>query len=100
MLMTGAWWMMPGMSSCALRVQVVDPSAFTPPYDHALSGALAHAGRREAAPVSRVRGLLIRGAGDARGGDCGCDTRCGSHPGIVPAAREERNTLSACSPWR
>ena len=26
------------------RVQIVDPSAFTPPYDHALSGALARAG--------------------------------------------------------
>lgn len=36
--------MMPGMSSGALRVQVVDPSAFTPPYDHALCAALARAG--------------------------------------------------------
>jgi glycosyltransferase involved in cell wall biosynthesis len=27
-----------------MRVQVVDPSAFTPPYDHALSAALARAG--------------------------------------------------------
>lgn len=27
-----------------MRVQVVDPSAFTPPYDHALCAALAHAG--------------------------------------------------------
>ena len=27
-----------------MRVHVVDPSAFTPPYDHALSGALARAG--------------------------------------------------------
>jgi glycosyltransferase involved in cell wall biosynthesis len=27
-----------------MRVQIVDPSAFTPPYDHALSGALARAG--------------------------------------------------------
>lgn len=27
-----------------MRVQVVDPSAFTPPYDHALCGALARAG--------------------------------------------------------
>ena len=27
-----------------MRVQVVDPSAFTPPYDHALSSALARAG--------------------------------------------------------
>ena len=29
-----------------IRVQVVDPSAFTPPYDHALSAALARAGAR------------------------------------------------------
>jgi glycosyltransferase involved in cell wall biosynthesis len=27
-----------------MRVQLVDPSAFTPPYDHALAGALARAG--------------------------------------------------------
>jgi glycosyltransferase involved in cell wall biosynthesis len=32
------------MSSRPLRVQVVDPSAFTPPYDHALCAALARAG--------------------------------------------------------
>src|SRR5258705_3951204 len=28
----------------AVRVDVIDPSAFTPPYDHALSAALARAG--------------------------------------------------------
>jgi glycosyltransferase involved in cell wall biosynthesis len=33
-----------GMSSPVLRVQVVDPSAFTPPYDHALCAALARVG--------------------------------------------------------
>src|SRR6186997_3147500 len=27
-----------------MRVQIVDPPAYTPPYDHALAGALAHAG--------------------------------------------------------
>ena len=27
-----------------MRVQIVYPSAFTPPYDHALSGALGRAG--------------------------------------------------------
>ena len=27
-----------------MRVHLVDPSAFTPPYDHALSAALARAG--------------------------------------------------------
>jgi glycosyltransferase involved in cell wall biosynthesis len=36
--------MMPGMSTRPLRVQMVDPSAFTPPYDHAISAALARAG--------------------------------------------------------
>ena len=41
-------------------------------------------------------GLLIGGAGDARGGDCDCGTRCGSHAGIVPAIWEER-TFSVCS---
>ena len=27
-----------------MRIQLVDPSAFTPPYDHALAAALARAG--------------------------------------------------------
>mgnify|MGYP006353982731 FL=1 len=27
-----------------MRVQIVDPAAYTPPYDHALAGALARAG--------------------------------------------------------
>ncbi len=27
-----------------MRVQIVDPSAFTPPYDHALAAALARTG--------------------------------------------------------
>ena len=27
-----------------MRVQLVDPAAFTPPYDHALAGELARAG--------------------------------------------------------
>ena len=30
--------------SVAVRVQIVDPSAYTPPYDHALCSALASAG--------------------------------------------------------
>jgi glycosyltransferase involved in cell wall biosynthesis len=29
---------------CAVRVHIVDPSAYTPPYDHELCGALARAG--------------------------------------------------------
>ncbi|MBB4660952.1 glycosyltransferase [Conexibacter arvalis] len=32
------------MPSSPLRVQLIDPSAFTPPYDHALAAALARAG--------------------------------------------------------
>ena len=32
------------MPPSPLRVQLIDPSAFTPPYDHALAGALARAG--------------------------------------------------------
>jgi len=36
--------MMPDMADSPLNVQLVDPSAFTPPYDHALAGALARAG--------------------------------------------------------
>ena len=64
-----------------MRVQVVDPSAFTPPYDHALCAALARAGAevraghqplrlRRACPrptATRVRELFYRrGAGRAR----------------------------------
>ena len=36
-----------------MRVDVVDPSAFTPPYDHALCGALARAGARVRLQTSR-----------------------------------------------
>ena len=36
-----------------MRVQVVDPSAFTPPYDHALSAALARTGAEVALITSR-----------------------------------------------
>jgi glycosyltransferase involved in cell wall biosynthesis len=35
---------MPQMPASPLSVQLVDPSAFTPPYDHALAGALARVG--------------------------------------------------------
>jgi glycosyltransferase involved in cell wall biosynthesis len=35
---------MPQMAASPLSVQLVDPSAFTPPYDHALAGALARVG--------------------------------------------------------
>jgi glycosyltransferase involved in cell wall biosynthesis len=36
-----------------MRVQIVDPSAFTPPYDHALSAALARAGAQVELVTSR-----------------------------------------------
>jgi glycosyltransferase involved in cell wall biosynthesis len=36
--------MMPNMADSPLSVQLVDPSAFTPPYDHALAGALSRVG--------------------------------------------------------
>ena len=41
------------MSSSPLRVQLVDPPAFTPPYDHALARALARAGARVELVTSR-----------------------------------------------
>ncbi len=45
--------MMPEMSASPLKVQVVDPSAFTPPYDHALCAALARAGASVELATSR-----------------------------------------------
>ena len=36
---------MPQMPASPLSVELVDPSAFTPPYDHALAAALARGGR-------------------------------------------------------
>ena len=44
---------MPQMPASPLSVQLVDPSAFTPPYDHALAGALARAGGRVELVTSR-----------------------------------------------
>jgi glycosyltransferase involved in cell wall biosynthesis len=45
--------MMPEMAGSPLNVQLIDPSAFTPPYDHALAGALARAGARVELVTSR-----------------------------------------------
>src|SRR3954451_22949815 len=36
-----------------MRVQIVDPAAYTPPYDHALAGALARAGAQVELITSR-----------------------------------------------
>ena len=41
-----------------MRVDVVDPSAYTPPYDHALCAALARAG----ADVRLVTSAFVHGA--------------------------------------
>jgi glycosyltransferase involved in cell wall biosynthesis len=47
-----------------LRVQLVDPSAFTPPYDHALAAALARAGADVELVTSRfLYGPVPRGDG-------------------------------------
>jgi glycosyltransferase involved in cell wall biosynthesis len=51
-----------------MRVQIVDPAAYTPPYDHALSGALTRAGaevelitsRFSYGPVPREQGYEVR----------------------------------------
>jgi glycosyltransferase involved in cell wall biosynthesis len=51
-----------------MRVQLVDPAAYTPPYDHALAGALARAGvgvelvtcRFPYGPVPREEGYTVR----------------------------------------
>jgi glycosyltransferase involved in cell wall biosynthesis len=51
-----------------MRVQLVDPAAFTPPYDHALAGALARAGAEvelvtshfSYGPVPREQGYDVR----------------------------------------
>src|SRR4051812_16516217 len=51
-----------------MRVQIVDPPAYTPPYDHALSGALARAGAEVElitahfpyGPVPQERGYAVR----------------------------------------
>ena len=47
-----------------MRVQLVDPSAFTPPYDHALAAALARAGAEVELVTSRfLYGPVPRGDG-------------------------------------
>ena len=47
-----------------MKIQLLDPSAFTPPYDHALSAALARAGADVELVTSRfLYGPVPRGAG-------------------------------------
>jgi len=57
---------MPDMAGSPLNVELVDPSAFTPPYDHALAGALARAGADVRLVTSRFAyGDVPRGEGYA-----------------------------------
>ena len=46
-----------------VRVQLVDPGAWSLPYDHALAGALARAG----ADVELVTSRFVHGAAASRG---------------------------------
>jgi glycosyltransferase involved in cell wall biosynthesis len=66
-----------------MRVQIVDPSAFTPPYDHALAGALARGGadvelvtsRLLYGPVPREDGYRVNEAFYRRSARRGLDAR-------------------------
>jgi glycosyltransferase involved in cell wall biosynthesis len=66
-----------------MRVQIVDPPAFTPPYDHALSAALARAGaevelvtsRFLYGPVPRQQGYGVSEAFYRRSAERGLDAR-------------------------
>jgi glycosyltransferase involved in cell wall biosynthesis len=74
-----------------MRVQLVDPAAYTPPYDHALAGALARAGaevelitcRFPYGPVPREDGYRVEEAFYRRG----------SRPGISPRRRRLARAL-------
>ena len=66
-----------------MRVQLVDPAAYTPPYDHALAGALARAGaevelitcRFPYGPVPREQGYRVEEAFYRRGSQPGIGAR-------------------------
>jgi glycosyltransferase involved in cell wall biosynthesis len=66
-----------------MRVQIVDPAAYTPPYDHALAGALARAGaevelvtcRFPYGPVPQEHGYRVREAFYRRSSRPGIDPR-------------------------
>src|SRR3954467_5283204 len=69
-----------------MRVQIVDPAAYTPPYDHALSGALARAGAQVELITARFPyGPVPQEQGDAGRGHF---SRRGSRPGV--GARRRR----------
>jgi glycosyltransferase involved in cell wall biosynthesis len=88
-----------------MRVQIVDPPAFTPPYDHALAAALARAGAEvelitsrfaygEVPPPDgyRVRELFYRHAVGAPGSRLRRLTKLASH---VPDMRGYRRSVAA-----
>jgi glycosyltransferase involved in cell wall biosynthesis len=88
-----------------VRVQVVDPSAFTPPYDHALCGALARAGADVELITSEfaygpvpagdgyeVRELFYRGALGAPGSKARLATKLAQH---VPDMLRHRRAARA-----
>ena len=68
-----------------MRVQIVDPAAYTPPYDHALSGALARAG----AEVELITARFPYGQVPVEQGYTVREHfyRRGSRPGIGPRRR-------------
>jgi glycosyltransferase involved in cell wall biosynthesis len=88
-----------------VRVHVVDPAAYTPPYDHALCGALARAGlevelvtsRFDYAPVTRgdgyaVSNLFYRLAPGRPGGRLRRAARLAQHvPGMLAYRRHARS---------
>ena len=77
--------------SPAVRVDVVDPSAYTPPYDHALCAALARAGARATLVTSAfVHGDVPR-AGGLRGRRALLPRRPGGGPRPAPAAKLARH---------
>jgi glycosyltransferase involved in cell wall biosynthesis len=87
-----------------MRVQIVDPSAFTPPYDHALSAALARAGAEVElvtspfayGPVPQgdgyaVRELFYRRAAGAAGSRLRLATKLAQHvPDMLRHRRDAR----------
>jgi glycosyltransferase involved in cell wall biosynthesis len=88
-------------SSAPVRTAVVDPSAYTPAYDHALCAALAHAGASVQLVTSRfaygevpapdgytVRELFYRRARGAPGSRARRLSKLASHPGDMRALRK------------
>ena len=76
-----------------MRVQLVDPPAYTPPYDHSLAAALARAGVLAAAEANQIQqGLTAVQAEFASGGFQFLPTDEDIHTVV-----ERRNATSAAS---